>query len=105
LLAKEDPMTVGGSKEVGGLTREEWIAYRELAEEALQAWDHGEATHVSGTTQADLAELVLYCGAQVQRLDEGDEGLEAVGIRWPMRSLMRAMAPAAQARLKGHEGL
>jgi hypothetical protein len=32
----------------------------------------------------------------VRRLDEG---LAVVGIRWPLRSLMRAMQPAVDARL------
>jgi len=88
---------IGGLKEVDALTRDEWVAYRELAQEALEAWDHGQEMHVSGTTKADLGELVLYAGTQVQRLDEG---LPVVGIRWPLRTLMRAMRPAIDARLR-----
>jgi hypothetical protein len=38
----------------------------------------------------------MYAGAQVQRLEEG---LAVVGIKWPLRSLMRAMRPAVDARL------
>jgi hypothetical protein len=89
-------MSIGGLKEVDALTHEEWVAYRDLALEAIEAWDHGEEMHVSGTTKADLGELVMYAGAQVQRLEEG---LAVVGIKWPLRSLMRAMRPAVDARL------
>jgi hypothetical protein len=73
-------------------TRAEFEAIRQLAGEAADALAAGHVIHVSGTRETDLRELVRYCTAQIERIDQG---LAPLGAMAYLEAIMRVMRPHA----------
>ena len=59
-------------------SRDELVFLRTRAEEAAGAMAVGQVLHVSNTRERDLRELVRYCDAQIERIDQGMAPLGAM---------------------------
>lgn len=70
-------------------SRDEFVELRSKAQEAADALTAGRILHVSNTRESDLRELVLYCDAQIQRIDQG---LAPLGAMQYLEAIIRVLA-------------
>lgn len=69
-------------------SRDEFVFLRTRAEEAADAMAVGQILHVSNTRERDLRELVRYCDAQLDRIDQG---LVPLGAMQYLEAIIRVL--------------